>query len=354
MQKVISIFSGLLLLVACQQNAPTDQDNSTPAKKEVSPAQQPPADRQYVRGPIDSISNLINREGESAQLLADRARLHLGYNNTKAALKDIHHALTLDSSLAEINEVYGEYHFMVNHSRKARDQWEKCIRRDPQNGTCLLRLAELYIAVQNYDRALELVNQQLQNNDKDPKAYFTKGIIIRDRNADTAIALQYFQNAIDLKQDYFEAIDMMAVTLTQQKDTLAKFYYDRLLEMQPNNADTYFKLGTYYQGQNEVNRALEAYTQAVKINPTDADSYYNLGYMHLQLDQYQKARSFFTKAIQSKERNYKAYYGRGYTYEVVGDLLNAKKDYEKSLEILSMYKPAGQALARVNRAINEQ
>ncbi len=303
--------------------------------------------------PLDSITDVIKEQGESAPLFLHRANLYMAYDNPQAAFNDINRARMLDSTSSEYHETKGEYHYMINQTRSAKDEWEKCLRSDPKNSVCIMRMAELMIAVRNYERALKLVNQQLEIDKNDPQAYFMKGIIIRDERKDTALALQYFQNAIDLKQDYIDAIDLMAVTLALQGDTLAKYYYQRILDLQPNSSDIYFKLGVFYMDQNEVNRAIESYTKAIQINPRDADSYYNLAYIHLELDLFQQAREYFSKAIQHGERPYKSYYGRGYTFEVVGDLENARKDYRKSLEILPMYTPGQEALARVNRLINQ-
>jgi tetratricopeptide (TPR) repeat protein len=349
MRYFISAILLLLSLVGCRSDGNTDQPETKTRASEKQPQEQNKAPEKQVLHPLDSLTLQIQQEGPSTDLLLARARLYLAYQNINAGKQDIAQATALDSSLAEIHELQGEVHYMLNQTRQAKDEWEECLSIDPENSICLMRLAELLIAAQNYDRALKLVNRQLEIDNSDAQAYFAKGIIVRDRYQDTALALQYFQNAIDLDQDYYEAIDMMAVTLTAKGDTLARFYYDRMLEMRPNDASTYYKLGVYYMNQGEINRALESYSKAIQINPRDAESYYNMAYMHVELKQYSQAREYFTKAIQFQDRNYKGYYGRGFTFEVVGDIANARKDYQKALEILPVYKPAGEALARLNR-----
>lgn len=347
MKNFLSLFiiAGILL-VGCNSSEPEEASRQNPQ------AQEPKADRSY-NTPQDSLSALITQSGGTAELFAERALLYLEKQQVKAAFNDLNQALLLDSTSAKVHEAKGEYHLLLDQLTRARDEWETCLKYDPQNSACLMRLSRLMIAMNRFDRALELVNRQLQNDKNDPRAYFMKGMIVRDRNKDTALALQYFQQAIDLDQDYFDAVDMMAVTLTHQNDTLAKFYYDRLLELDPERADTYYKIGVYHMNQDEPNRALEAYTQAIKLNPRDANSYYNLGYMHMELAQYQQARDYFTKAIQFGEQDYLSYFGRGYSFEVGGDLLNARKDYRAALKDLPMYKPAQKALGRVNAMIKE-
>lgn len=339
------LISGLIGCQSAEENKETTNSSkeSTTDGPGQDPAYQQPATT------MDSINRLIANDQYNAKLLAIRAKLHLAASNIPAARNDINVAMNVDTNVAVLREAKGELEYMLNHSSRAREEWETCLRLEPNNKDCLMRLTELYIAVQDYDRALELVNRLLDTDDDDAQAYFMKGIIVRDKYQDTALALQYFQNAIDLKQNYYEAMDMMGVMLAARGDTMAKFYYQRILNDQPRRDDIYYKLGVYYMNREETNRALEAYTKAIKINPMNANAYYSMGYIHIELKDYTKARELFTKAINSADRNFRAYYGRGYCYEMLGDVINAKKDYREAIDILPMYKPAQEALARVNR-----
>ena len=340
MKKILLALIGFTLLLSCQ-NQPSSNGNTSDQTSDQ------PAVQQRSTNLLDSINELVANDPLNAKKLALRAKVYLSSNNTQAARNDINKALGIDSNVAVVREANGELYYMINRGRAAQKEWEACIKLDPENSSCLMKLGELYIAVKNYERALELINRQLEIDDKDAQAYFMKGIVVRDKYNDTALALQYFQNAVDLKQDYIDALDMLGVTLANRGDTLAPFYYKRILEYQPNRYDIYYKMGAYYMNQNEENRALEAFTNAVQINPADAESYYSMGYIHLQLRQFAQARDLFTKSINARDRNYKAYYGRGYSFEMLGDVINAQNDYKKAIEILPMYTPAKEALARV-------
>lgn len=340
MKKILLALIAFALLWSCQ-NQPSSTTGEDAQATDQSATQKRPTNL------LDSINELVANDPLNAEKLALRAKVYLSSNNPQAALHDINKALAIDSNVAVLREANGEYYFMINRGRAAQKEWEACIKLDPENSNCLMKLGELYIAVKNYERALEMINRQLDIDNKDAQAYFMKGIVVRDKYNDTALALQYFQNAVDLKQDFVDALDMLGVTLSYRGDTLAPFYYKRILEYQPNRYDIYYKLGAYYMNQNQENRALEAFTNAVQINPADAESYYSMGYIHLQLRQFAQARDLFTQSINARDRNYKAYYGRGYSFEMLGDVINAQKDYKKAIEILPMYTPAKEALARV-------
>ncbi len=297
---------------------------------------------------FDSINFHLSKRPNHASDMVYRANLYVKNKNLLAAARDIKTALEIDSNFAQAHNVKGQIYYMQNNTRQARDEWIRCVKLDPNNTDCRMKLTEMYVAVKNYDEALEQINAIIGYDKFYAPAFFFKGYIIRDYRRDTNTALQYFQKAIDLDQNYIDALDMMAVILTNRGDTLAPYYFDRILEMHPNRADIYYKLGVYYTNVDEINRSLESYAKALQLNPKDAESFFNMGYLHVKFKQYQKARKYFSQAIRVKNRNYKAYYGRGYTYEVVGDVINARKDYQKALEILPIYKPAKDGLDRIN------
>lgn len=331
--------------VACQ-NPAEDQAQLKPSAPADSLAGIEPSTQTMSR--LDSLTLALKENPQDLALLVDRAQYYMAQGNKRAALFDLQKALSVDSNSAPVLHTLGEYRMLLNQSRTAKESWARCIEQNPQNITCRLSLAKLYFTVQEYDKALELINAIIDIDAYTPEAYFYKGLILRNKYQDTTQALQYFQQAVELKQDYTDAMDMIGVMLTEKGDTLAPYYFKRVLTYEPNRADIYYKLGVYYMNQDDLNKAIEHYTKATQLNPRDADSYYNLGYMFIQLKEFQDARNYFSKAIQSQPNSYKAYYGRGYAHEMLGDVINAKKDYRKALENLPMYKPAREALQRLN------
>ncbi len=342
MIKQLFYLISIVTVLACQS-----EEQSQPAQNKNS---RNDAVQEVVKpksSPLDSLNNYLGKNPNDAHALVNRAKSHLKNRNLPAAAGDIMAALQIDSNLAEAHSLKGEIHYIQNQTRQARDEWIKCINLDPENTDCRMKLTEIYVAVKNYDKALEQVNAVIAYDKYAAPAFFLKGYIIRDYKRDTVTALQYFQKAIDLDQNYIDALDIMGVTLTNRKDTLARYYFERILELQPNRADIYYKLGVYYTNIDDINRALESYTKALQINPHDPESLFNLGYLYVEIREYQEAKEYFSRAILAKQRNYKAYYGRGYTFEVTGDVINARKDYQKALEILPIYEPAKKGLKRI-------
>jgi tetratricopeptide (TPR) repeat protein len=285
----------------------------------------------------------------SAENYAKVVRQKLKTKNAKEAYLALLKAKQADSLNALVLETEGDYRMSLNQSRQARDAWAKCIKHNPDNIACRLKLGKLFYTVGQYEKGLDLFNAIVEIDSYQAEAYFYKALILRDFYKDSAQAKRFLQRAIEEKQDYLEALDLMGVLMSQTKDSLAPYYYQRAISIAPNNADLHYKLGVYYMQNDKLNKAIEAYTKATQINPRHADSFYNLGFMFIQIKNYQSAREFFSKALKAQPNNYKALYGRGYAYEMLGDVINAKQDYRAALKALPMYKPAAEALQRIKQ-----
>lgn len=347
MKKLILFSIGLgLLISSCKESSTTSEDeNSTPVENSTTTT----SPQRVVK---DSLSEVLRKNPQDIAALKLRVQRFLDIKNTRSASLDINRLFQLDSNDSEIRYLKGVLLMLQNKSRLAKTQWEICNRLDKNSTQCRIRLAELYIAVHDYEKSLKLLNEVIAIDNSSYEGYFFKGLVVRDLQADTALALQYFQKSIDLNPNFEQGLDMMGVMLAAQNDSLAHFYYKRVIELNPNRADIYYKLGVFYMNRDETNLALENYTKAAQLNPRDADSYFNLGFMHIQLKEFALARDYFSKAIVHKEQNYKAFYGRGYSFEMVGDILNAQKDYRKAIKANPIYDPAKEGLGRVNKMIN--
>ncbi len=333
-------------LASCQSTTEEGGTSSPQSENQPSPPSRSPS-KPLSR--LDSLNQAIAEDSNSVAALAERAQYYLILNRDRDALFDLLRAKALDSNSADYLKVEGEYRMKLNQSRRARNAWRKCVNLHPEELACRLSLAKLYYTVGEMDQALKLLNEAIKQEPYLAEAYLFKGLIVRDKVKDTAKALSFFQQATELRQDYQEALDVLATTLLQNGDTLAPYYLQRLAELNPNDADIYYKLGVYHMNRDEINRAIEAYHRATQIDPKHSDSFYNLGFMFVRMSGYRDAKSYFNQAIQANPRSYKAHYGRGYCHEQLGDVINAEKDYRKTLELLPMYKPAMEGLNRLSR-----
>ena len=223
---------------------------------------------------------------------------------------------------------------------------------EPENRDCRIKLAELYYVVRDFQNTLKQLNAILEVDGRDELALFMKGTVYRDIG-DTAQAVLFIQQAVDVDPEYYDALDMLGVIYSQKKSPLALDYFKRALEVRPNSPNIYYNMGTYFQSKLAYNEAIENYTNCIQLDPNQKFAYYNLGYIHIGLQVYSKAVEYFTGAINSDDRYYQAYYGRGYSYEILGDVQRAKLDYETVLNINIDHVPSKEGLGRIARIMAE-
>jgi len=300
---------------------------------------------------LDSLNLYLINQPNSVEALNARFKEYVKQKNLRYALADAEAAYYLDSLNPDVLMNWGEIHYFFNKTRVSRDAWQTCAKLDPQNIDCRLKLAELYHVVSEFEKSLKMAREVIAIDGQNATAYLIIGLDYRDGIFDTVSALKNIQKAIDLKQDYFDAIEHAALLYTYMKNPLADAYFVRLIELQPNNYLVHYNRGLYFYKVEEWNRALESLTHAQQLNPTDPEVYMTLGMVHLKIKANMEAKELFTQAIKYSPSgaNYRAYYGRGYAYEMMGDIGNARKDYIQARSFNPTHEPTKIALERIAR-----
>lgn len=324
----LPVFAALVFGAAC----------SSSEKEEAS---------QKAQTPLDSVSAYIADHPNDADALAYRSGLYLEQKNLPYAKADMEAVLAMDSNHVEGLLRKGEVFFIGNQTRISKEAWERCIKLDPENIACRLKLAELYSIVQDYDRCLAYTDAVLERDDKNSMAYYIKGLALRDKKGDTALALKYIQKSIDLNPTFIPALDMAGVLHQGLGSGLAGGYFQRIIDADPNNAKAYYNLGMFHLGNKDYNPAIAAFTTCGQLNPNDPEPFFNLGFIHLELNMLAEARTYFGQSIRAQEVNYRAYYGRAFSAERAGDLTNAEKDYRKAIEYNPAHGPSKEGLKRI-------
>ncbi len=330
-----------LMMIACKNEPQVKRQSDLPVHQDTSRV------REQISALADSLNKFIAENPNDIDALVARARQYMDNKNLKYAAADAEAALDLDSTNTTVLLLWGEINYLSNQTRLSKNAWERCIQIDQQNVECRLKLAELYNIVQEYNKSQKLVDEVIDIDNNNAVAFFIKGMNIRDMKGDTTTALQYFQRAIDLDNYYLAALDMMAVMLSAQGDSLSLLYFNRILEIDPNNYPTYYNRGMFHLKKQNWNESIQDFTICTQLKKSDIESLFNLGYIHLQLRNFDIARDYFGQALDIQPINHRAYYGRGYAWEMLGDVTNAEKDYREALRYNPQHEPSRIALQRL-------
>jgi tetratricopeptide (TPR) repeat protein len=107
--------------------------------------------------PLTGINARLRTNPNSADLYQERAKYYIGKKDFAAALTDMTHGLNLDSTRAEYYLTLADIYFMTNKTGASRMALDKCLSLDPKNSDCLMKLAELYYYVRQYQKSLDFL-----------------------------------------------------------------------------------------------------------------------------------------------------------------------------------------------------
>src|SRR3989338_11675443 len=89
-------------------------------------------------------------------------------------------------------------------------------------------------------------------------------------------------------------------------------------EIDPYDADAYYKRGLAYQDKGQYDQAISDYSRALEIDPWDTAAYNNRGDTYENKGQYDQAISDYNRALEIDPWYALAYYNRGVAYKNKG------------------------------------
>lgn len=155
---------------------------------------------------------------------------------------------------------------------------------------------------------------------------YRNGVTLRDK-AMYPEAIQSFKKAALLYKKYDSAyLQMGEICLKQNKADTAVLYYNKALEINPQQVLAYIALGGIYRNiKAEFDKAISYYSSALKIDNRNKETLCNIAWCYNSQKQYDSAIMYAAKAL-DLDNDYKAGYGE------LGHAVHASKKYAEGLE----------------------
>ncbi|MEI0566033.1 tetratricopeptide repeat protein [Brachyspira pulli] len=110
-------------------------------------------------------------------------------------------------------------------------------------------------------------------------------------------------------------------------------YYNKAIELDPNNSAAYNNRGNAKKDLVQYEEALKDYNKAIELDPNNSAAYYNRGSLKINLEEYKEAIKDFNKAIELDHNYLYAYNNRGNVKYKLGQYEEAIKDYNRAIEL---------------------
>jgi tetratricopeptide (TPR) repeat protein len=321
----------LTVFVSCKPQAETVVENTQHSDSLLNTLNSPE---------LKALNKKILDSPNDASLYNERAKLYLKYRLLEDAIYDAKRAVKMDSTKAEHYLTEADIFFAANETRNAKDVLEMVVRKFPQNTDGLLKLAELFFFVKQYENAFSKINDALKINENLAKAYYLKGNIYKEIG-DTAKAISSLETTLDQDNKHYGAFFDLGIIYAARKNTIAMEYYNNALNIKPNSVEALYAKAKLLQDINKMDEAIVAYKSVLKIDSLNRFSLYNLGAIEFEVKKNaNQAMIYFTQAINVDPKYAEAYFARGACYQELKDNENAMADYSMCLQLKPNFEPA--------------
>jgi len=323
---LILAFAGF---VACKHEPKPTQTTNTPA--------------QTGNTTIDNITQKINSNPNDVSLYVSRAQAYRRVGGYDEAIQDINHAIKMDSTQYEYYLFLGDVLLDYNRSKDAIRVINSAVYRFPDNIKCLLKQAEIYYILKQYQQSTSALNALLLRDPQNARAYFLFGQNFKELK-DTTRAIQSFQKAVDIDPDIIDGWINLGNLWSEKGPTISEKYYKTAITIDSTNVYALNSYALFLGNHDRFQESIDLYRKIALIDPQFSDAFFNAGIMYLTIDSIKLANRQFDLAVKTNPTFAKAYYYRGFTFSKLGNLDAAKKDFEQALAFDPKLKKAEDAL----------
>ena len=207
----------------------------------------------------------------------------------------------------------------------------------PENIRALELLAESYVALENFSKALETLDI-LVGLDTKKSIYLRQRAWCYKKLDNLEKALEDYNKAVEVEPEnsynYEMRGDFYENYLKDYDKALAD--YNKGIELNPTDAELHFsKAYLYDYSLDNPDLALQSYLEVVRLNPDYQGANNNIALLYISyVKDYQKALEFYTKEIELDPSDALAYRNRARLYVIqLEDLEKALEDYNKAVEV---------------------
>ncbi len=239
---------------------------------------------------------------------------------------------------------YGSVYFQRGYYDQARASLERALRDDPSSAEALYGLGSVYLQQQKTAEAREsferVTKLQASYPDTLPNAWNNLGLLAT-REARTAEAIPYFQEALRLSPDHLIALENLGNAYRAQKRwDEARKTLEQAVAVGPEDPEANYSLGMVFAQTDDTERAYEYLRRALKLRPDYPEALNNLGVLYLRTQRRDEAVVSFEECIRVAPAFDQSYLNLARVHVVEGA---PEKARAVLLELLKQYPEHAQA-----------
>lgn len=253
----------------------------------------------------------------------------------------------------------------INEFENALKLYEKVLKLDYINEWIFCRLARTYRLLENYDKSEECIKKSLELKSDYSFAFYEFAILKLDQNLfeeaflhfDECIeyspepffanfnsglcclekcpqkSIEYFLASNQINPKDCKTVFHIAKTYENLKEiSKAKLYFEKLVDLDPENEDNIFDCLNFYKRQDLIDLAIE-FLKNINSKLKNATFYNELGRIYHDLEQFDDAISSYKLALDIRPNFAVVYYNLSLIYKIQDEINLALDSINKSIEL---------------------
>ncbi|SEF85018.1 tetratricopeptide repeat protein [Parabacteroides chinchillae] len=291
---------------------------------------------------IDAYDSLESIIGMNEALSMQKYKLYNQLEKQDEAFREVEKLADKYPMEARYQIILGDLHLEKKEMEKALAYYQKAHEVDPLNPYYIVSMANYYEATDNKTAAEEQIRTALVNEklDVETKVNILSRYILKlqQTKQGTESANQLFQT---LLEQHPEDIDLKlmygGLLLAQGKNEEAKFQFQLVTEMEPDNAGAWQQLLNLALKSEDIPEVMRICNKCIELFPQSPEYYFYLGIAYYQQGKYQEAlNAYYTglNIIPKENLPLKSdFYGQiGDIYYQMKKMDQAYKAYDEALK----------------------
>ncbi|MGB0678514.1 MAG: tetratricopeptide repeat protein [Polyangiales bacterium] len=228
------------------------------------------------------------------------------------AVERLEKAVAIDPTNDQAYYNLGLVHIDMQKFERAKDDFERAIAANGEVAGYHEKLGTAFIELEAWPQAKEALEKALKLDSTLFKGSFKLAQVLEQLD-DPQNALYKYTEAIKRGPRFLEAYASLGSLYADlgYPDHAIQVLRGGLQVAQPNTeeeANLHHLLGTVYQQQNDLGKAVEHFRQAVKILPGMQDALFSLGWTYSLQDRRQEARRYLQRFVEVAGAQTEAHY----------------------------------------------
>ena len=279
---------------------------------------------------------LMDREGESWDLLLQTAELYSTLGQWKEAADRYRQLLTLDPSNRALQRQLAETYAHAGNLDSAATILESMVEVSDKDPEVLAALADVYLERREFPKAMALYERLLKEQGQNPEiklrvgiAYFGQipsdsSFIPRARNVFKEVAEQ-------VPGDWRPYWYLGAIASGSGEDSVAAGYFERVTQLEQRNLEAWLFLGSYRFEHQQYEQTIDLMNRARAIFPDESRIYVLLGVSYSQTGDTDLAIENLSRAIELNPKDVNALSSLALTYDGMKRYDRSDSLYEEAL-----------------------